>query len=48
MTDGSGLLNTLNKIVSENNDFKVLEIYNLAAQSHVKLVLLKYPNILLT
>ena len=36
MTDGSGLLNTLNKIVSENNDFEVLEIYNLAAQSHVK------------
>lgn len=36
MTDGSGLLNTINKIVNENKDFEVLEIYNLAAQSHVK------------
>ena len=36
MTDGSGLLNTLSKIVNENIDFEVLEIYNLAAQSHVK------------
>ena len=37
MTDGSGLLNTLNKIVNENKDFEILEIYNLAAQSHVKI-----------
>ena len=36
MTDGSGLLNTLNKIVNENKNFEILEIYNLAAQSHVK------------
>ena len=36
MTDNSGLGNYLFNIISENSDFEVLEIYNLAAQSHVK------------
>jgi len=36
MTDGAGLSNTLHKIINENSNFSRLEIYNLAAQSHVK------------
>ena len=36
MTDNSGLYNYLFNIISNNPDFEVLEIYNLAAQSHVK------------
>ena len=36
MTDNSGLCNYLFNIISNNPDFEVLEIYNLAAQSHVK------------
>ena len=36
MTDNSGLANYLFNIISNNSDFTVLEIYNLAAQSHVK------------
>ena len=36
MTDNSGLCNYLFNIISQNPDFEVLEIYNLAAQSHVK------------
>ena len=36
MTDNSGLGNYLFNIISQNPDFEVLEIYNLAAQSHVK------------
>ncbi len=36
MTDNSGLCNYLFNIISQNSDFEVLEIYNLAAQSHVK------------
>jgi GDPmannose 4,6-dehydratase len=37
MTDGAGLSNYIFRILSENNDFSVFEIYNLAAQSHVKI-----------
>lgn len=37
MTDGAGLTNYIFSILSENNDFSVFEIYNLAAQSHVKI-----------
>lgn len=36
MTDNSGLGNYLFNIISQNPDFEILEIYNLAAQSHVK------------
>ena len=36
MTDNSGLANYLFNIISNHPDFEVLEIYNLAAQSHVK------------
>ena len=36
MTDNSGLSNYLFNIISNNPEFTVLEIYNLAAQSHVK------------
>ena len=36
MTDNSGLLNYLYEIITKNPNFEVLEIYNLAAQSHVK------------
>ena len=36
MTDNSGLCNYLFNIISQNSDFEVLEIYNLAAQSRVK------------
>lgn len=35
VTDSNNLSNTLNKIVAENKDYNTLEIYNLAAQSHV-------------
>ena len=35
MSDGSGLSNVLHKIINENPEYKILEIYNLAAQSHV-------------
>jgi len=35
LTDGSSITNIIHKIINEN-DFEVLEIYNLAAQSHVK------------
>jgi len=37
LTDGSSLTNIINKIIKDNQDFEVLEIYNLAAQSHVKI-----------
>jgi len=36
MTDGAGLNNIINNIIQSNKDFERLEIYNLAAQSHVK------------
>lgn len=36
LTDGSSLTNIINNIIKEDPDFEVLEIYNLAAQSHVK------------
>ena len=36
LTDGSSLVNFINEIISFNNDYKVLEIYNLGAQSHVQ------------
>lgn len=35
LTDNAGLTNYINKIINDNLDFEVLEIYNLAAQSHV-------------
>ena len=35
LTDGAGLSNYIHEIIRENPDFKVFEIYNLAAQSHV-------------
>lgn len=37
LTDGSSLTNIIHKIIAENTEFDVLEIYNLAAQSHVKI-----------
>jgi GDPmannose 4,6-dehydratase len=37
LSDSSGLSNYINKIISSNEDFEVLEIYNLAAQSHVQI-----------
>ena len=37
MGDGSSLTNILTKIVNNHPGFEVLEIYNLAAQSHVKI-----------
>ena len=37
LTDGSSLTNIIHKIIRENSGFEVLEIYNLAAQSHVKI-----------
>ena len=37
LTDGSSLVNLINEIISTNNDYEVLEIYNLAAQSHVQI-----------
>ena len=36
LTDFCGLTNYLNEIINENKGFEVLEIYNLGAQSHVK------------
>ena len=37
LSDGSGLSNYINEIINNNKDFEILEIYNLAAQSHVKI-----------
>ena len=37
LSDGSSLFSIINSIVNDNEDFFVLEIYNLAAQSHVKI-----------
>ena len=37
MSDGSSLTNILTNIVKEHPNFEVFEIYNLAAQSHVKI-----------
>ena len=37
LTDGAALSNYLHSIINENKNFNVLEIYNLAAQSHVKI-----------
>ena len=37
LTDGSSLNNIINKIINTNKDYSVLEIYNLAAQSHVQI-----------
>lgn len=37
LTDGGALSNYLHSIINENENFNVLEIYNLAAQSHVKI-----------
>jgi len=37
MTDSSGLSKLINSIVQDNPEFEVFEIYNLAAQSHVKI-----------
>jgi GDPmannose 4,6-dehydratase len=36
MTDQTSLTNVFNQIIDENPDFECLEVYNLAAQSHVK------------
>ena len=37
LSDGSGLSNYIHEILHKNPNFKILEIYNLAAQSHVKI-----------
>jgi len=37
LTDGSSLNNIINKIINSNKDYRILEIYNLAAQSHVQI-----------
>ena len=37
MTDGAGLSNYIYEIINSNENFEVFEIYNLAAQSHVKI-----------
>lgn len=37
LSDGSGLSNYIREIISNNPEFEVLELYNLAAQSHVKI-----------
>ena len=37
LTDGSSLVTIINEIISTNPDFRVLEIYNLGAQSHVQI-----------
>lgn len=37
LSDGSSLTNYITKITRENDNFDVFEIYNLAAQSHVKI-----------
>jgi len=36
LTDSAGLSNYIHEMIRENPDFDRLEIYNLAAQSHVK------------
>jgi len=36
ITDQNSIYNVMNEICSNNSNFEVLEIYNLAAQSHVK------------
>jgi GDPmannose 4,6-dehydratase len=36
LTDGTGLSNYIHKTIRENEGFEVMEIYNLAAQSHVQ------------
>jgi GDPmannose 4,6-dehydratase len=37
LTDGSSLTAIINEIITSNSDFKVFEIYNLGAQSHVQI-----------
>ena len=37
LSDGAGLSNYINQIIHDNKDFEAFEIYNLAAQSHVKI-----------
>ena len=37
LSDGSSLTNYITKMTRENKDFEVFEVYNLAAQSHVKI-----------
>ena len=37
LTDGSSLFSVISEIINSNKDFAVFEIYNLAAQSHVKI-----------
>ena len=37
LTDGSSLNTIINHIINQNPDFEVFEIYNLGAQSHVKI-----------
>ena len=37
LSDGSSLTNYITKITRDNENFEVFEIYNLAAQSHVKI-----------
>ena len=37
MSDGSSLTNYITSIVNDNDNFEIFEIYNLAAQSHVKI-----------
>jgi len=37
LSDGAGLNNFIHEIIRSNPDFEVFEIYNLAAQSHVKI-----------
>jgi GDPmannose 4,6-dehydratase len=37
LTDGSSLQNIINTIINNNVDYSILEIYNLAAQSHVQI-----------
>ena len=37
MSDSAGLSNYIHEIIYNNDNFDVLEIYNLAAQSHVKI-----------
>ena len=37
LTDGASLSNFFNRIITNNRDFDVFEVYNLAAQSHVQI-----------
>ena len=37
LSDSAGLSNYIHELIRENQDFDRLEIYNLAAQSHVKI-----------